>query len=124
MGTASARLDHDAHLLARAAADPAFRQALLTDTKATIERELGVTIPAGKKVVVFQESADVHVLVLPPLPANGELSDAELDRVSGGAFGIGWKAREAGVRQQLASEMLSNDLKAKHDVQDQVGGFR
>ena len=84
MATAPAPIDRDAHLLARAEADPAFRQALLTDAKAAIERELGVTFPAGMKVVAVQESGDVHYLLLPALAANRELSDADLDRVSGG----------------------------------------
>jgi hypothetical protein len=88
MATAPAPFDPDAHLLARAAADPAFRQALLTDAKAAVERELGVTIPAGKKIVVLQESADVHYLVLPPPAANRELSDRELDAVSGGSHAM------------------------------------
>lgn len=97
MATTSAHVDRDAHVLAKAEADPAFRQALLTDATAAIEREFGVTFSARMKVVAVEESADVHYLVLPALAANrertaelpvnrpdGPLTDAELDGVAGG----------------------------------------
>jgi hypothetical protein len=82
----SHRGDLTAQLITKAMKDEAFRTALLTDPKSAISRELGITIPAGIGVQVHEESTDLLHLVLPPkaLPADGRLSDADLDRVAGG----------------------------------------
>lgn len=72
----------EAHLIAKAERDPAFRRSLLSEPRATLENELGLQLPAGFKVRIEEESADCLYLVLPP-PV-GELSDLELDAVAGG----------------------------------------
>jgi hypothetical protein len=76
----------EAQLFERAAKDAAFRQALMEDPNATIERELGVTLPAGVSLTMVEETATSRYLVLPPAPrgVGGELSDAELEAVVGG----------------------------------------
>ena len=72
-----------AKTIARAWRDPAFKARLLADPHAVL-KEAGVAAPAGVTVKVV-ESTDSHVhLVLPPRPT-GELSDADLDKVAGGA---------------------------------------
>jgi hypothetical protein len=78
------RKEFEELLIARAQADPAFRQALLSQPMATIEQELGIALPEGLRVEILEETASTLYLVLPP-PAEAELSEEDLDDVSGGA---------------------------------------
>jgi Fic family protein len=70
-----------AQILSRADEDGAFRERLIADPKATISAEFGTTIPEGFDVAVHEDSATTAHLVLPPSP---ELTEAELELVSGG----------------------------------------
>jgi hypothetical protein len=85
-------------LARRAVCDPAFRAALLADPKGTVERELGQPLPDSLAVEVVQESVGKMYLVLPLAVAEaehatafdrgsrgGELDDAALEQVAGGA---------------------------------------
>jgi hypothetical protein len=76
----------EAQLIAKAWKDEAFKQALLREPKAVLERELGAALPAGLRVEVLAPPANTICLVLPPPPleAAGELSDEELEAVSAG----------------------------------------
>ena len=67
-------------ILTKAAEDDDFRTRLLTDPKAAISAETGVTIPQGATVVHEDSTTTAH-LVLPPSPA---LTEAELEKVAGG----------------------------------------
>ena len=69
-------------ILSKAADDGEFRARLITDPKAAISTELGTAIPDGFDLVVHEDSATTAHLVLPPSPA---LTEAELEKVSGGA---------------------------------------
>lgn len=76
-------------LVQRAAEDADFRDKLLGDPKATIEEEMGASLPGDIEIRVVEETAETVYLVLPvAAPANdtndGELSDQELDGVAGG----------------------------------------
>jgi len=86
-------------LVRRAVRDPAFRAALLADSKGTIERELGQPLPDSLAIEVVQESVGKMYLVLPLAVAEaeqaapigcgsrgGELDDAALEQVAGGAM--------------------------------------
>ena len=74
------------HLADKAASDADFRARLLDDPEGAIGDELGVTLPAGFKVEVHEEGADVAHIVLPP---SSHLSDADLQAVAGsGTSGI------------------------------------
>jgi Nitrile hydratase, alpha chain len=76
-----------AQIIAKAMKDETFRQALLSNPKAVIERELGITIPAGVTIAVHQDTPTTLHFVLPmqePGPAGEELSDAELEQAIGG----------------------------------------
>jgi Nitrile hydratase, alpha chain len=86
-----ARQELEAGLLARAVKDDAFRRALLDDPKGTLERELGVRLPAGVRLTVLEETATRRYLVLPPDPLRpaGELSEEELEAVAGGTCNPG-----------------------------------
>lgn len=65
----------------------AFRQELLKNPRAVLERELNVVIPSNVNIRVHEDtSTDIHV-VLPPQPvAEGirQLSDEELAEAAGG----------------------------------------
>ena len=69
------------HLMEKATADEAFRARLLSDPKAAIEEELGVTIPASLSIKVHEESGTTAHLVLPP---DNKLSEGDLRAVAGG----------------------------------------
>ena len=68
-------------ILTKAAEDDDFRTRLLTDPKAAISAETGMTVPEGFDVVVHEDSGTTAHLVLPPSPA---LTEAELEKVAGG----------------------------------------
>jgi hypothetical protein len=63
-------------LIKRAWQDADFKQQLLSDPRATIERALGVTLPARLRIYIHEQTpTDLH-LVLPMPPE-------ELDTASG-----------------------------------------
>ncbi|MGF1470879.1 MAG: NHLP leader peptide family RiPP precursor [Rubrobacteraceae bacterium] len=75
-------------LVQRSVEDEELRQRLLDDPKATVEQEIGTSLPEEVEVRAIEESQDTVYLVLPPKPpdttGSGELSDQELESVSGG----------------------------------------
>ncbi len=68
-------------IIRKASENEAFRSELLTNPKAAIEKELGVTIPEGFKIGVHQDNLMSINLVLPP----AELSEADLNAVVAGS---------------------------------------
>ena len=81
------RSEMERRLINRSLEDETFRQSLLDDPKGTIEQEFGSRLPVSIEVRVVQESTDTIYLVLPSRAAvaqGGELSDQELEKVSGG----------------------------------------
>ena len=68
-------------ILSKAAEDGEFRARLLTNPKAAISAETGVTVPEGFHVAVHEDSGTTAHLVLPPSPA---LTEADLKKVAGG----------------------------------------
>jgi hypothetical protein len=76
-------------LIVKAWEDDAFKEALLSDPKASIEKELEVTLPAELNIRVVEETEDTIYLVLPVNPEalpEGEVSEDELEAVAGGAL--------------------------------------
>jgi len=71
-----------AGIVAHAWADANFKKRLLGDP-AAVPKEQGVTVPAGVRVKVLEDTADVVHLTLPGKPT-GELSDEQLARTAGG----------------------------------------
>ena len=69
------------HLVEKATADETFRAHLLSDPKAAIKEELGLTIPEGFTVKVLEDVPDTSHLVLPPYSGLGE---GELSQAAGG----------------------------------------
>lgn len=71
----------------RAMKDETFRQKLLSDPRQTLERELGIRLPEGVSVHVYEDTATTLHLVLPVKAEQSsvyELSDAELETAAGG----------------------------------------
>lgn len=84
------RKDIEAHIIAQAWKDEAYQQELLSNSKAVIEREFSVQLPAQVNVCVMQEDSTNLYFVLPARPdlSNAELSEEQLEAVAGGAFGF------------------------------------
>jgi hypothetical protein len=82
--------DLTAQLIARVWKDEAFKQELLSDPTAVVERELRrldpeLALPEHVQIKVLEESASERYLVLPANPmilVGEELSDSDLDRVA------------------------------------------
>ncbi|MGF1470876.1 MAG: NHLP leader peptide family RiPP precursor [Rubrobacteraceae bacterium] len=78
-------------LIQRTVEDQELRQRLLDDPRATIEQELGAPLPAEVEVRAVEETQDTVYLVLPYKPQvvveSGELSEEELQKVSGAGWG-------------------------------------
>jgi hypothetical protein len=88
MSEASGRADVERRLIEKSVEDEAFRQRLMEDPKGAVEQELGTRLPEEVRVVTVEETQDTIYLVLPSTSMAGaervELSDQELESVSGG----------------------------------------
>ena len=86
-----ARAELERRLIQRSLQDEDFRQQLLSEPKAIIEREIGTQLPERVRVVAVEETADTIYLVLPSSSVVGdevgELSDRQLESVSGAGWG-------------------------------------
>jgi hypothetical protein len=78
------RADVDALIRERLASDPAFRQQLIDDPRATVSQLVGMNLPDVVAVTVHEESLTGIHIVLPSVPGQGELADDELELVAGG----------------------------------------
>ena len=70
-----------AKIVGKATGDADFRARLLSDPKAVIGQELGVTIPESLSIEVHEEGGATAHLVLPP---SSRLSEGDLQAVAGG----------------------------------------
>lgn len=59
----------NAEFTRRAWQDEAFRDELLRDPRAVVERELGIRLPEDLKLSVHEETQDEIHFILPPRPA-------------------------------------------------------
>jgi hypothetical protein len=85
MQTMRKRLEQS--LIEKATKDHAFRRQLMENPKTIVEQETGITLPDGLKIRVLEEDANSVYLVLPSIMYSwdeNELSEAELQQVSGG----------------------------------------
>lgn len=72
-------------VLERAIKDERFRQEVLTNPKAVLAREYNIHFPETVSIRVIEDTTETLTIVLPPKQeAMQELSDAELEGVSGG----------------------------------------
>ena len=63
--------------------NPKYRDALLKDPKGVIEKQLNTSLGSTKVAAVADTAETVHIVV-PYAAAEGELSDADLEKVAGG----------------------------------------
>jgi hypothetical protein len=63
--------------------NPHYRAALLSDPKAIIEKQFGTSL-GDIKVRAVSDTGDTAYVVLPYVPAEGELQDSDLSIVAGG----------------------------------------
>jgi hypothetical protein len=63
--------------------NPKYRDALIRDPKAIIEKQLNSHL-GNVKVKAVVETADTAYVVVPHVAKEGELSDADLEKVAGG----------------------------------------
>src|SRR5262245_63399497 len=86
MAEISQKKTHDEvqDLLAKFAVEhPKYRDALIKDPKSIIEKQLNTSLgPTKVKAVV--ETADTVYVIVPYVAGEGELSDADLEKVAGG----------------------------------------
>jgi hypothetical protein len=78
----------EAKLVAQAWKDEAFKQELINNPKAVLEREIGQKIPENADIRVLEETANTVYLVIPKKPTVDELSEEQLEAVAGGGSGI------------------------------------
>ena len=75
MSEAAGRAEMERRLIERSLQDDVFRQQLLADPRAIIEREIGTQLPEDLRVVAVEETADTIYLVLPSTSPVGEGGD-------------------------------------------------
>ena len=68
-------------IVEKCAVEPDFRQQLISDPKATISEELGITIPESITIQVHESDMQTFHLALPPDPL---LDEEQLEAISAG----------------------------------------
>ena len=66
-----------------AAENPKYRAALIQDPKGVIEKQLNTSL-GNVNVKAVVDTADTTYVVIPHVAGEGELSDADLEKVAGG----------------------------------------
>ena len=85
--TTLTRRELEAKISQRAASDPAFRAEFLADPRAAFVKYAGVDPTSLPKIQVHEEGPASWHIVLPASPAvDGELSEDELEKISGGTI--------------------------------------
>ena len=79
-------------LIQKSVEDEELRRRLLSNPKGTVEQELGAKLPERIEIRAVEETPETIYLVLPPSSSehSSELSDRELETVSGGWGGGGY----------------------------------
>lgn len=115
--TYTRRQDLEAQLVAKAWKDEEFKQELIRNPKAVLEREVsrlepGAKVPENLDVRVLEETPDTLYVVLPPKPGaeRGELSDEDLDNEEGDAMAeqdLGGSKQAVAGRKGLQGELIA-----------------
>lgn len=69
----------------KAQKDSNFRKWWINNPREAVKSEVGLEIPSAFDIEVLQETPKKIYLVLPPESVEGQLSDDQLESVSGGA---------------------------------------
>jgi hypothetical protein len=94
-------------VLSRSATDVAYRQRLLTNPREAITEVTGKPLPADYNVAFVESKADVTLVLPKPVKAT-ELSEGDLDTVSGGTLSaVG--ATLAAVVSAVAASVSTDD---------------
>ena len=64
--------------------NPEYRSALMNDPKSIIEQQFNINFPDGVTVKALVEASDIAYVVIPYVADEGELNDADLEKVAGG----------------------------------------
>jgi hypothetical protein len=77
-----------AQITAQARQDESFKRRLLSQPAAVLRERLGQEVPPGVTVTVLEDTEELFHCVLPARPPRpeGELAEADLATVAGGAF--------------------------------------
>lgn len=81
------RQELEEKLIKKAWADSEFKKQLLSNPKATIEKEMGKSLPEKLEFKAVEETLNTVYIRIPRNPE--ELSDADLDNVAGGLICFG-----------------------------------
>jgi hypothetical protein len=79
--------------------NPKYREALIRDPKAVIERQLNTSL-GGVTVKAVIETADTVYVVVPYIAPEGELTDTDLEKVAGGKNDIDAQCTVSGSGSQ------------------------
>lgn len=92
------RREFETELIAKAWKDAAFKQELLSNSKAVYARDLEQQLPEHLEVRVVEEDSNTLYLVLPKSPqVSEELSDEALEAVAGGGVHLVAEVNEVKV---------------------------
>ena len=112
MSTSTVTIDQMASVIERAATDSAFRQQLLADPASALQ-SAGISIPAGAKVKVVEDTQNLRYLVVPSRPTG--VSDADLATVASESLPAGTSVEDniASYSQLVAASWTDGALRSK-----------
>ena len=99
-------------ILLRAAQDSAFRAKLLSDPAQAVADAFGIPVPGHLSLLVMEETPDRLCLVLPALEADNNLTDEQMDAVTGG---FSWGAVLGGLGTAFEHAMQQGSLTPEGD---------
>lgn len=91
------RNELEAKLVAHAWQDEAFKQELISNPRAVLEREIGQEVPESTDIRVLEETGNTLYLVIPKKPSIDELSEEQLEAIAGGWCGEALKPDKIGI---------------------------
>lgn len=106
----NARFEVERKLIEQAWQDEAFKQELLNNPKAALEKQIGQQLPEDTKIQILEESANTTYFVLPrnpaPIGAEGELTEEALEAVAGGVWASLTRRDWLSIRRSSAGDLL------------------